>query len=204
MESVTFNKGDLLFDPVAAFFASWAGYHAMHASCPYDVVSGRLRGFVVPQLCFEDDPIIGILRRREDILRVHFEIVEEEAGDPLGQQIKSGHLMWFWCQQMFGHGFETARSHIEAKFGSDRKTTWPPELQVAYHIRNGCFHGNTFDIRPNAISTVVPTVWRSRPITYADNGTTLAGGFFGPADFITLLADVQNCLHASKERLPTG
>src|SRR5687768_3444032 len=102
MASITFNHGDLFFEPVAAFFASWIGYHMMFASRPYDVVSGRLRGHVVPQIKFDDDPISGILRRREEIARVHFLIDMTDPGEPLGEQIKSGSLTWFWCQQMFG------------------------------------------------------------------------------------------------------
>ena len=191
MSEVIFNTADLFFDPVAAFYASWVGYTTQYAVQLHDVVSGRLRGFVVPQLKFEDDPIIGTLRRQEPVLQGRFEIDLSDPGNPAGKKAHTSHLMEFWCQQMFGHAYETAASVIEARFGSDRKKNWPPTLQFAYHIRNGCFHGNKFNILQNSMSSTISTEWRGRAIDYSDNGSRVAGQFLGPADFITLLYDMQ-------------
>lgn len=194
MSQVKFSPGDLFFEPVSAFYASWIAYHSLHATQIHDVVSGRLRGRVIPQLRFENDPIIGILRRQDSIGAIRFEIDMSDPGDPIGRQIRSGRLMEFWCQQMFGHAYEIGYQHVKDLFGSNRKTAWPSTLQFSFHVRNGCFHGNRFNIRKNSISEVVPTEWRGSTIDYSNNGAKVAVEFLGPADFITLLYDVQTLL----------
>ena len=94
---------------------------------------------------------------------------------------------------MFGHSYESALPQIESKFGdkSKRKLQWHSTMQFAYHIRNGCFHGNTFDIQTNSISTTMPTIWRGQNITYTDNGIQVIGDFMGSGDILTLLYDMQ-------------
>jgi hypothetical protein len=49
-------------------------------------------------------------------------------------------------------------------------------------------------IQENAISELVATEWRGKSIHYSDNGGKVAGEFFWPADFLTLLHDMQNLL----------
>jgi hypothetical protein len=193
-EFVVFEPGNRFFEPVAAFFASWAGYTVQHAKEKHDTVSGRLRGRVIPQLKFEDHPIVGQMRRNDPVSTLRFEVDMSDPGQPKGNLVKTSTLMEFWSQQMFGHAYESAAEAIQTRFGGDRKTQWPSAFQVAYHVRNGCFHGNRLDIRKNAISTSVETKWRGRVVTYDDNGKKVAGEFFWPGDFITLLYDMQVAL----------
>lgn len=156
---IELNKGDLLFEPILAFFATWVGYHLLFAKEKHDVVSGRLRGFIVPQIEFIDDPLPGKLRRKEDITHLGFQLSDLEAPPPEGDRVPSGRLMEFWCQQMTGHAYETLLPVVEMKYGlkHERKEKWPPTFQFFYHVRNGCFHGNRFDIWPGKISTSIQT-----------------------------------------------
>jgi len=104
------------------------------------------------------------------------------------------YLVEFWAQQMFGHAFELAMPLIEQKFGSNRKKDWSEIIQFAYHTRNGCYHGNKFNIQKNSISTFVSTKWENIEIKYSDDGKKVSQGFMWPADFICLLYDLQNSL----------
>ncbi len=190
---IEFNKEDLFFEPVFAFFASWIGYHLLFAKEKHDIVSGRLRGFIVPQIEFVNDPLPGKLRSKQDITHLEFQLSNVEPPLPEGEQISSSRLMDFWCQQMTGHAYEVAYPKVADKFGSKqvRKDKWPSEFQFFYHVRNGCFHGNRFDIWPQNISATIETVWRNKNISYDNNGKKVVGEFMGPGDFITLLYDIQ-------------
>jgi hypothetical protein len=48
---------------------------------------------------------------------------------------------------LIGGAFERSIDQFEKNYGTDRKK-WPPELQFFRHLRNGCFHGNRFNITP--------------------------------------------------------
>jgi hypothetical protein len=94
---------------------------------------------------------------------------------------------------MLGHLYELARPIMEKKFGKDRKTQWPSELQFAYHIRNGCFHGlSIFNIMQS--QKKIPTIWRGSEIKYSYNGKSVLDDFIWSGDALTLLHDLQNLL----------
>jgi len=90
-----------------------------------------------------------------------------------------------------GGSYEKSKPIIESKFTGDRKNNWSEILQFFYHIRNGCFHDNKFNILPNAISTNIPTRWRGQEIDYTDNGKMVAMEYLLIADIVQLLYDVQ-------------
>lgn len=191
---IEFSEGDLFFHPVLTFFKSYVAYHMQYTQQKHDTISGRFRGNVIPQITYENDPISGKMRRQERITDIRYNISFADPGPFVGSRIKSASQMESWLKQMFGDSYERARPIIESKFGKDRKSTWPSIMQFAYHIRNGCFHGNRFNLQPNSISIDIPTMWRDCQIDYSANGKTVAIGFFLPADFITLLYDMQGSL----------
>jgi hypothetical protein len=47
------------------------------------------------------------------------------------------------------HAYESHREALVQLFGSALPGRWPQDLQLFRHVRNGCSHGNTFDIRLN-------------------------------------------------------
>lgn len=84
---------------------------------------------------------------------------------------------------IIGGAFERRKDNIEARYGKD-PSSWPPELQFFRHVRNGCFHSNTFSIRPFKGSPQIapsnPPRWRSytMPSDSALNGKKVIGSFF--------------------------
>lgn len=79
--------------------------------------------------------------------------------------------------------------------------TWSPQLQYFRHMRNGCFHGNRFDIRPlrngaEPIDVNAPPTWHlyTMPDRATLNGTTVVGGHFNQMDFLPFLYDMGNMI----------
>jgi len=196
MTGIVFRTNDLFFEPVLAMFSSWVGYCTVASIGKITTqteVSGRLRGFIIPQIEYENTPVISNIINHIPTTNLKFIINRTDPGSPKGEKLETARLMEFWCQQMIGHSYEIAMPHIMKKFTDDRKNNWPSELQFFYHIRNGCFHGNKFNIRKKSMSSI-PAKWEGREITHGDNGKQVAGKFMWPADFICLLCDIQNLL----------
>jgi hypothetical protein len=100
---------------------------------------------------------------------------------------------------VIGGAFERHRSTIEAKYGKD-PSAWPTELQFFRHLRNGCFHSNTFSIRPHKgkpqIQSANPPKWGSY-VMASDaslNGQRAIGGFFHMHQTVPFLDDVGKLL----------
>lgn len=72
-------------------------------------------------------------------------------------------------QVSFGNAFEKMLPQIEEKWGEVRKhrRNWPGFYDFCYHIRNGAFHGNKFNIYSNIYQD---TQWRDAIITKKLNG----------------------------------
>ena len=197
MEEIIFRSDDLLFEPVLAMFSSWIGYCTVGAKGKITTqteISGRLRGVIIPHIEYENSPVISNIINHLPTTDLKFTISRMDPGPPKGEVLETARLMEFWCQQMTGHSYELACPKIMQKFTDDRKNNWPSELQFFYHIRNGCFHKNKFNIKKNSMSTI-SAKWEGREIIYADNGKQVAGKFMWPADFICLLWDIQKLLN---------
>lgn len=193
MTKIEFKKGDPFFEPVLSFFLSYLGYHLLFVDSRPSLWSGRFRGNIVPQVKF-DNEIPRVLRNREDISNIDFELDFSDPGEIVGDEIiQSTSFTTFWIQQMVGHAYEIAESTMENKFGSPMDR--PKELQFFRHIRNGCFHKNQFNIRPGSISTSIATEWRGKSITDQENGQQVIMGFLGMGDPIVLLHDIQTMLN---------
>ena len=100
-------------------------------------------------------------------------------------------------QVVFGHAFERALPQIEAKWGSakQQRGNWPGLLDFCFHIRNGVFHGNQFNITG---SIYQDTLWSGARIRKKYNGEHVMGlniGFLGLADVIALLYDLEGAIH---------
>ena len=72
----------------------------------------------------------------------------------------------------------------EAKADSNHS----PTVQFLRHIRNGCAHGNRFDIRGK--DPIKLAEWKGVQITKALNGTPVLYTFLDAGDVFTLLNDV--------------
>jgi hypothetical protein len=197
-EKLKFKRGDLFFEPVLAFFSAYLGYMAIANGMTIgDRLEGRFRGGILKQIQFNMPTFLIDTFRGKTINEFEFTVDTDEPDQKgPGRKIESKELEKLWCQIMFGHSYEIALPSIESKFGdkSKRKLQWPATLQFAYHLRNGCFHGNTFDILNNAISTQIPTEWRGQKINYSDNGKQVIGTFIGSGDMLVLLYDIQKLL----------
>lgn len=93
-------------------------------------------------------------------------------------------------QICFGHAFELAKALLHPK----PRNEWPTVFEVAFHLRNGAFHGNRFriDSRINP-----PAAWRTLSITKELNGKPAFGnadGVIGLGDIPILLADMRDAL----------
>jgi hypothetical protein len=196
-ELIEFRAGDLLFGPVVAFFSSFIAYIAVaNSMTKFDTVAGRFRSNIVAQVTYDEIPILRFIAEGQPINQLAFSVHTTQPPVPAGsgKSIDTTRLVTYWCQQMLGHSYELAHPLMEKKFGKDRKNQWPSELQFAYHIRNGCFHGNTFDIQNNVISTTIPAIWRGKEIKYSDNGKSVIGDFIWSGDALVILHDLQNIL----------
>lgn len=86
--------------------------------------------------------------------------------------------------------FESNRSAVEAKYGSD-PYGWPPEWNFARVVRNAFAHGGKikFDnVRAG------PVAWRHLTYSPADNGKTITFTDMSPVELILLLEDIDGLL----------
>lgn len=136
--------------------------------------------------------LYGVARGYSDMLQCDFrEQGTPSGGRPTNPTAQDNEYFRRLMIVTFGHAFERIRSDIEATFGKTRNS-WPRTLDFAYHIRNGCFHGNAFNI---TVTVYADTKWRGAEITTAMNGDQVMGktsGLLGLADVIALMYDIQN------------
>ena len=192
---IEFNQGDTFFDSIFIYFSTWLAFSAaMTGARSGDEMSGRLRGVIIPQLTFRNTQVLSNLINSNSVTDLRFTVNMVRPQQPSGRRVGTMKLFEFLGQQTLGHSFEMAKSAIETKYGTDRKNNWPSELQFFYHIRNGCFHGNRFNIQNNSISSVIPTIWRGKNIDYSDNNRKVVGVFLFPGDIVHLLYDIQQIL----------
>lgn len=113
------------------------------------------------------------------------------SGLPIEKSNIQGQLTTPWITDLscylLGGAFEKYRDHFVSIYGKD-KFAWNPEMQFFRHLRNGCFHGNTFNIEPirrngqlvNQIDPSNPPRWQSyvMPSDNTINGNKAIDGFF--------------------------
>lgn len=94
---------------------------------------------------------------------------------------------------MIGGSYERHKDHFNAQHGKDART-WPRELQLYRHLRNGCFHGNVFSIWPNKIDPANAPNWCGYeiPSENAVNGKKVVGdsAFFPITHLLPLFDDM--------------
>jgi hypothetical protein len=90
----------------------------------------------------------------------------------------------FVTANLIGGAFEKVKHRIVSSH-TPNSSLWPVELQFFRHLRNGCFHGNQFDIRKkgggrDAIDQDAPPKWHLYTMTddASLNGQQVVGGFF--------------------------
>ena len=201
---LTFKRGGHFFEPVLSYFSSWLLY-CIATRDRYvknnEVGEGRIRGQVISQLIFNEPDFLSRIRKQQAIDSITFSVLSESPPLQQGQRIPDKDLNIFWLQQMIGCSFESVLNDILDKYGprqkKDRKTwgRWPGIFEFFYHLRNGCFHGNKFNIRLGNISFVNQPRWRSKEISMDSNGKNVIGDFLGRADCIHYLYDVEQELN---------
>ena len=149
---IEFNKNDLFFEPILCFYVSWMAFPFLYSpkTIPQNanvIIGGSWRGKIISQLKYEDKTVYSNLRNLKPITKMTFFPDNTTPVEPTGQSLGDSYLVEFWAQQMFGYAFEIANPLIKQKFGKDRKNNWSESIQFAYHIRNGCYHGNKFNIQ---------------------------------------------------------
>jgi len=100
---------------------------------------------------------------------------------------------------LVGGAFERQAVNFETKYGP--RGQWNPELQFFRHLRNGCFHGNHFNIEPvlrknkppqDQIDPMLPPKWG--PYVMASDATmntqTAMNGFFKIPYLLQFLYDM--------------
>lgn len=99
-------------------------------------------------------------------------------------------------QVCVGSAFERVISRIRSRYGRDL-WKWPRELDYFYHVRNGCFHGNVFNLRPQkprktVINPLCPPSWRTSVLVddASVQGKVVFGGMLTSGDVPILLRDV--------------
>lgn len=95
------------------------------------------------------------------------------------------------------YAYESHREALVKAFGSVLPGRWPRDLQLFRHIRNGCSHGNKFDIRSNhdrtePIDPAAPPEWEllSLPDRQSLNGKQVIGEFLPISLVLPFLHDI--------------
>ncbi len=100
------------------------------------------------------------------------------------------------AQVCIGSAFERVKRAIRLQYGRD-VWKWPRELEYFPHVRNGCFHGNAFDLRPwgsrkTTINPSSPPCWRTSVLLDDPSvqSKTVLGGVLQSGDIPILLGDI--------------
>ncbi len=160
-----------------------------------EVGEGRIRGFVIPQLEFNEPNFLKAIRNCKSVDSLTFKVLDEEPPPQKGQRISDKSINIFWLQQLIGHSYELVFDEVKKKYGNRKGGGWPPIMEFFYHLRNGCFHGNKFTIDKDSIKPNNKPVWREKEIT-VHCCQQVIGHFFERADCICFLHEVEQELNA--------
>lgn len=109
------------------------------------------------------------------------------------------------AQVCLGSAFERVKEVIETQYKKDADK-WPREIDYLRHVRNGCFHGNKFNIDPkhsrlrhgcrSVIDPNSPPTWRSSCLAddQSVHNKAVLGSCLEAGDVPILLGDVANRL----------
>ncbi len=90
---------------------------------------------------------------------------------------------------LIGWSFESVKERIRSRYGPVRD--WPPSLTFFRHLRNGCFHGNRFNIRESSFTRVATPSWHSYTMHSLRklNGQKVIDGWFKMPHVLPFLHD---------------
>lgn len=134
--------------------------------------------------------------------RVCFEFREKRKLDPGKGEWHQDNIgiLNFLVQVLLGAAYENQKTAIERKYSGRGYRHWDPEVQLLRHLRNGCNHGNRFNIRGNngrpAIDPSKPPSWKNLviPNSQALQGSEVVPDFFKPQLLIPFLYDIGNII----------
>lgn len=123
--------------------------------------------------------------------------VSSSIPQPYSLHVKSPPgLHYLAAQVSVGSAYESVKDNIERAYGCD-PVSWPKVIEYFRHVRNGCFHHNSFSVRPHrgkstAIDPANPPQWRSSTMTDDAfmNTRDVFGDFLEVGDCPILLGDV--------------
>jgi hypothetical protein len=189
--TIVFKEGELFWDEVRTLTEG-----VLLKSRHWRSVTGRLEEYPI---CFNGTYCRGLIladgKRWNEYIRIRFSPGPnvcrfDETQDVNGQNDLP--FVTFLEQVTLGHAVERVLPVIKKRFGKKPKNgSWPLLLEFAWHIRNGVFHNNMFDLwdTPSADCT-----WQGFTIAKQLNGNPVVGqqdGGFGVADVIALLFDLR-------------
>ncbi len=136
--------------------------------------------------------IMGVTQGLRDLESCRFQPIQKPSPNHMPPLPSQDNQFIRHLQQIaIGSAFEKCMPSIRARWGAGRKNhkLWPTALLLAYHIRNGCFHGNTFTFQ----EPTFPVPWNGLVLVRADQGSQVMGlgnGKLGLADVIALLHEM--------------
>lgn len=104
-------------------------------------------------------------------------------------------LMTSLCCYLIGGAFERCKTDIKSAHGTN-PSQWPTALQFFRHLRNGCFHKNTFNILPfrgsPSIDPSNPPSWHTYSMASDSNmnGQKAVNGYFRIPHFLPFIHDI--------------
>lgn len=135
-----------------------------------------------------------------DVLSVEEAEAEEnyEVPDSHSHEFPERYLATIWGY-IIAAAYERYQPEIFATYGGVALiTTWPPELQFLFHVRNACSHHGTFDIwaKKNRIDPKQPPRWRDVviPSEAAVAGLYALGGLLSLCDALLFVHDISRLL----------
>lgn len=161
------------------------------------------RGRIVDSLLRNTDEVLVALATKG----IPSQFVYDEAdasGVPTGQRAPDYRFppeAWMMISQVcLGSAYERVKHRISAHYGAD-PWQWPPELQYFRHVRDGCFHSNSFILRAShkhktAIDSSNPPKWRISILQNDESvhGQPVFGKHLYSGDVPILLADIAQVL----------
>lgn len=204
VDHYTVDRDHLLFDEILQVYAT-AAYHELVTGRAEDVLWLRDGGYRLE--LYDVDKFAECVRAstapRQLRVRAAFCTLPSEPGvaSTEGGHLVAGSLIMTAAVHVVGYAFESRREWLRKHFGAVLPGRWPVDMQFFRHLRNGCFHGNRCDIRPNRdgtspIDASAPPQWESFAINARESfhGKAAIGEVLPYACVIPFLHDMGNRL----------
>ena len=163
------------------------------------------RGCIVSSILRNTDEVLAALNEKEGPSLLIYDEADFSNLQP-GQRppdYRVSPSTWNLIAQVcIGSAYERVKGVFRLHYGRD-VWKWPRDLEYFHHVRNGCFHGNTFDLRPwrsrdTAINPSDPPCWRTSVLVddLSVQSKLVLGEVLHSGDIPILLGDISKRLQA--------